>query len=100
MLKQNLELQVSQSQTSLQQLQAQFTQEQQRLTQELEELEEQHQQRYNSLKEAHVLAYQAMEEEKEKEQRVSLYVQKKFPNLLTFCLKFFSSKKVVGSFGG
>ncbi|XP_036780958.2 protein FAM184A isoform X6 [Manis pentadactyla] len=69
LLKQNLEMQVSQSQTSLQQLQAQFTQERQRLTQELEELEEQHQQRHKSLKEAHVLAFQTMEEEKEKEQR-------------------------------
>ncbi|XP_008581416.1 PREDICTED: protein FAM184A isoform X3 [Galeopterus variegatus] len=69
LLKQNLEMQLSQSQTSLQQLQAQFTQERQRLTQELEELEEQHQQRQKSLKEAHVLAFQTMEEEKEKEQR-------------------------------
>nr|XP_016811712.1 protein FAM184A isoform X3 [Pan troglodytes] len=69
LLKQNLEIQLSQSQTSLQQLQAQFTQERQRLTQELEELEEQHQQRHKSLKEAHVLAFQTMEEEKEKEQR-------------------------------
>ncbi|KAK2506169.1 hypothetical protein MC885_013403, partial [Smutsia gigantea] len=69
LLKQNLEMQLSQSQTSLQQLQAQFTQERQRLTQELEELEEQHQQRHKSLKEAHVLAFQTMEEEKEKEQR-------------------------------
>ncbi|XP_005008204.2 protein FAM184A isoform X8 [Cavia porcellus] len=69
LLKQNLEIQLSQSQTSLQQLQAQFTQERQRLTQELEELEEQHQQRHKSLKEAHVLAFQSMEEEKEKEQR-------------------------------
>uniref|UniRef100_A0A7N5K6E6 Family with sequence similarity 184 member A n=1 Tax=Ailuropoda melanoleuca TaxID=9646 RepID=A0A7N5K6E6_AILME len=69
LLKQNLEMQLSQSQTSLQQLQAQFTQERQRLTQELEELEEQHQQRHKSLKEAHVLAFQTMEEEKVKEQR-------------------------------
>ncbi|XP_006839947.1 PREDICTED: protein FAM184A isoform X2 [Chrysochloris asiatica] len=69
LLKQNLEMQLSQSQTSLQQLQAQFTQERQRLTQELEELEEQHQQRHKSLKEAHVLAFQTMEVEKEKEQR-------------------------------
>nr|XP_048281230.1 protein FAM184A isoform X3 [Myodes glareolus] len=69
LLKQNLELQLCQSQTSLQQLQEQFTQERQRLTQELEELEEQHQQRHKSLKEAHVLAFQTMEEEREKEQR-------------------------------
>nr|XP_020755353.1 protein FAM184A isoform X2 [Odocoileus virginianus texanus] len=69
LLKQNLEMQLSQSQTSLQQLQAQFTQERQRLTQELEDLEEQHQQRHKSLTDAHVLAFQTMEEEKEKEQR-------------------------------
>ncbi|XP_007454969.1 PREDICTED: protein FAM184A isoform X2 [Lipotes vexillifer] len=69
LLKDNLEMQLSQSQTSLQQLQVQFTQERQRLTQELEELEEQHQQRHKSLQEAHVLAFQTMEEEKEKEQR-------------------------------
>ncbi|XP_023570007.1 protein FAM184A isoform X1 [Octodon degus] len=69
LLKQSLEVQLSQSQTSLQQLQAQFAQERQRLTQELEELEEQHQQRHKSLKEAHVLACQTMEEEKEQEQR-------------------------------
>eukprot|EP00070_Physeter_catodon_P043402 XP_028350296.1 protein FAM184A isoform X7 [Physeter catodon] len=69
LLKHNLEMQLSQSQTSLQQLQAQFTQERQRLTQELEQLEEQHQQRHKSLQEAHVLAFQTMEEEKEKEQR-------------------------------
>ncbi|XP_049551458.1 protein FAM184A isoform X4 [Orcinus orca] len=69
LLKHNLEMQLSQSQTSLQQLQVQFTQERQRLTQELEELEEQHQQRHKSLQEAHVLAFQTMEEEKEKEQR-------------------------------
>ncbi|XP_051853594.1 protein FAM184A isoform X5 [Antechinus flavipes] len=69
LLKQNLEMQLSQSQTSLQQLQAQFTQERQRLTQELEELEEQHQQRHKSLKEAHVLAFQNMEETKEQEQK-------------------------------
>uniref|UniRef100_A0A8C4LM38 Family with sequence similarity 184 member A n=1 Tax=Equus asinus TaxID=9793 RepID=A0A8C4LM38_EQUAS len=69
LLKQNLEMQLSQSQTSLQQLQAQFTQERQRLTQELEDLEEHHQQRHKSVKEAHALAFQTMEEEKEKEQR-------------------------------
>ncbi|XP_038622678.1 protein FAM184A isoform X3 [Tachyglossus aculeatus] len=69
LLKQNLEMQLSQSQSSLQQLQTQFTQERQRLTQELEELEEQHQQRHKSLKEAHVLAFQNMEETKEQEQK-------------------------------
>ncbi|KAI1240984.1 hypothetical protein IHE44_0009440 [Lamprotornis superbus] len=46
LLKQNLEMQLSQSQSSLQQLQAQFSQERQRLTQEIQELEEEHQQRH------------------------------------------------------
>lgn len=66
MLKQNLEMQLSQSQSSLQQLQAQFSQERQRLTQEIQELEEEHQQRHKSLQEAHILAFQNMEETKEK----------------------------------
>ncbi|XP_050805448.1 protein FAM184A isoform X2 [Gopherus flavomarginatus] len=69
LLKQNLEMQLSQSQSSLQQLQAQFSQERQRLTQELEELEEEHQQRHESLKEAHILAFQNMEQTKEQEQK-------------------------------
>ncbi|XP_064364995.1 protein FAM184A isoform X3 [Dromaius novaehollandiae] len=69
LLKQNLEMQLSQSQSSLQQLQAQFSQERQRLTQEIQELEEQHQQRHKSLQEAHILAFQNMEETKEQEQK-------------------------------
>ncbi|KAM7171939.1 protein FAM184A [Macrochelys suwanniensis] len=69
LLKQNLEMQLSQSQSSLQQLQAQFSQERQRLTQELEELEEEHQQRHESLQEAHILAFQNMEQTKEQEQK-------------------------------
>ncbi|XP_066469947.1 protein FAM184A isoform X2 [Tiliqua scincoides] len=69
LLKQNLEMQLSQSQTSMQHLQAQFSQERQRLAQELEELEEEHQQRHNSMKEAHILAFQNMEETKEQEQK-------------------------------
>lgn len=91
-------MQLSQSQTSLQQLQAQFTQERQRLTQELEDLEEHHQQRHKSVKEAHALAFQTMEEEKEKEQRVSLVwrVQMESNSLILQILKnlFFGSKKI------
>lgn len=63
-------MQLSQSQNTMQQLQAQFSQEQQRLTQEIEELEEEHQQRHKSMKEAHILAFQSMEETKEQEQKV------------------------------
>ncbi|KAK9411539.1 hypothetical protein NXF25_002714 [Crotalus adamanteus] len=69
LLKQNLEMQLSQSQNTMQQLQAQFSQERQRLTQEIEELEEEHQQRHKSMKEAHFLAFQSMEETKEQEQK-------------------------------
>ncbi|XP_044281670.1 protein FAM184A isoform X2 [Varanus komodoensis] len=69
LLKQNLEMQLSQSQTSMQQLQAQFNQERQRLAQEIVELEEEHQQRHKSMKEAHILAFQNMEETKEQEQK-------------------------------
>lgn len=63
-------MQLSQSQNTMQQLQAQFSQERQRLTQEIEELEEEHQQRHKSMKEAHILAFQSMEETKEQEQKV------------------------------
>ncbi|NXW89804.1 F184A protein, partial [Alopecoenas beccarii] len=73
LLKQNLEMQLSQSQSSLQQLQAQFSQERQRLTQEIQELEEEHQQRHKSLQEAHILAFQNMEETKEQEQKACTY---------------------------
>uniref|UniRef100_A0A8D0C563 Family with sequence similarity 184 member A n=1 Tax=Salvator merianae TaxID=96440 RepID=A0A8D0C563_SALMN len=69
LLKQNLEMQLSQSQSSMQQLQAQFSQERQRLALEIEELEEEHQQRHKSMKEAHILAFQSMEETKQKEQK-------------------------------
>ncbi|XP_048348101.1 protein FAM184A isoform X4 [Sphaerodactylus townsendi] len=69
LLKQNLEMQLSQSQTSMQQLQAQFSQERQRLAQEIEELEEEHEQRNKSLKEAHMLAFQALEETNEHGQK-------------------------------
>lgn len=66
-------MQLSQSQSSLQQLQAQFSQERQRLTQEIQELEEEHQQRHKSLQEAHILAFQNMEETKEQEQKACTY---------------------------
>ncbi|NXE59754.1 F184A protein, partial [Calcarius ornatus] len=77
LLKQNLEMQLSQSQSSLQQLQAQFSQERQRLTQEIQELEEEHQQRHKSLQEAHILAFQNMEETKEQEQKAQERLQQK-----------------------
>ncbi|XP_069582315.1 protein FAM184A isoform X1 [Ranitomeya imitator] len=69
LLKQNLEMQLCQSQNALQQLQSQFGQERQRLTRELQELEEEHQQRQKSLQEAHIIAFQSMEEAKDREQK-------------------------------
>ncbi|XP_053314907.1 protein FAM184A isoform X2 [Spea bombifrons] len=69
LLKQNLEMQLCQSQNALQQLQSQFSQERQRLTRELQELEEEHQQRQNSLQEAHMIAFQSMEDAKDQEQK-------------------------------
>ncbi|XP_060609235.1 protein FAM184A isoform X2 [Anolis sagrei] len=69
LLKQNLEMQLSQSQNSMQQLQAQFSQERQRLAHEIEELEVEHRHRHTSMKEAHMLAFQNLEETKEQEQK-------------------------------
>ncbi|CAH2251965.1 FAM184A isoform X2 [Pelobates cultripes] len=69
LLKQNLEMQLCQSQSALQQLQSQSSQERQRLTRELQELEVEHQQRQMSLQEAHVIAFQSMEEAKIQEQK-------------------------------
>ncbi|XP_056422413.1 protein FAM184A isoform X1 [Hyla sarda] len=69
LLKQNLEMQLCQSQNALQQLQSQFGQERQRLTRELQELEEEHQQRQKSLQEAHMIAFQSMEDAKDQEQK-------------------------------
>ncbi|XP_077145659.1 protein FAM184A isoform X3 [Ranitomeya variabilis] len=69
LLKQNLEMQLCQSQNALQQLQSQFGQERQRLTRELQELEKEHQQRQKSLQEAHIIAFQSMEEAKDREQK-------------------------------
>lgn len=78
-------MQLSQSQSSLQQLQAQFSQERQRLTQEIQELEEEHQQRHKSLQEAHILAFQNMEETKEQEQKACLSEQMA---ILAICVKY------------
>ncbi|XP_053566764.1 protein FAM184A [Bombina bombina] len=69
LLKQNLEMQLCQSQSALQQLQSQFSQERQRLTKELHELEEEHQHRQKSLQEAHMIAFQTMEDTKDQEQK-------------------------------
>uniref|UniRef100_A0A672Q5U3 Zgc:85722 n=1 Tax=Sinocyclocheilus grahami TaxID=75366 RepID=A0A672Q5U3_SINGR len=62
LLKQSLELQMSQSKSALQQLQAQFSQEREHLAQQLQELALEHQHRECHLQEAHCCAMQDMEE--------------------------------------
>uniref|UniRef100_A0A8C1GAL1 Family with sequence similarity 184 member A n=1 Tax=Cyprinus carpio TaxID=7962 RepID=A0A8C1GAL1_CYPCA len=58
----SLEMQLSQSQHSLQQLQAQFSQEREHLGQQLQEMELEHQRREQRLQEAHCCAMQDMQE--------------------------------------
>ncbi|XP_058880493.1 protein FAM184A-like isoform X2 [Acipenser ruthenus] len=67
LLKQSLEMQLSQSQNSLHQLQAQFNQEREHLNQQLQEMEGEHQHRERSLKEAHCIDMHNMEEAKAQE---------------------------------
>uniref|UniRef100_A0A8C4IXL3 Protein FAM184A/B N-terminal domain-containing protein n=1 Tax=Dicentrarchus labrax TaxID=13489 RepID=A0A8C4IXL3_DICLA len=62
LLKQSLELQLSQSQSALQQLQSQFNQERELLTQQLKEMQREHQRREHRLQEAHCCALSTMEE--------------------------------------
>ncbi|XP_049426678.1 protein FAM184A-like isoform X3 [Epinephelus fuscoguttatus] len=62
LLKQSLELQLSQSQASLQQLQSQFNQERELLSQQLKEMQREHQRREHRLQEAHCCALSTMEE--------------------------------------
>uniref|UniRef100_A0A8C2E0C1 Zgc:85722 n=1 Tax=Cyprinus carpio TaxID=7962 RepID=A0A8C2E0C1_CYPCA len=77
LLKQSLELQMSQSKSALQQLQAQFSQEREHLAQQLQELALEHQHRECHLQEAHCCAIQDMEEDLEErleqEQREELH---------------------------
>ncbi|XP_077587322.1 protein FAM184A isoform X6 [Stigmatopora nigra] len=62
LLKQSLELQLSQSQAALQQLQSQFNQERELLGQQLKEMQREHQRREHRLQEAHCCALSTMEE--------------------------------------
>ncbi|XP_068575959.1 protein FAM184A-like isoform X2 [Cebidichthys violaceus] len=62
LLKQSLELQLSQSQSALQQLQSQFNQERELLSQQLKEMQREHQRREHRLQEAHCCALSTMEE--------------------------------------
>ncbi|XP_023804882.1 protein FAM184A isoform X2 [Oryzias latipes] len=62
LLKQSLELQLSQSQAALQKLQSQFSQERELLSQQLKEMQREHQRREHRLQEAHCCALSTMEE--------------------------------------
>ncbi|XP_078068850.1 protein FAM184A isoform X3 [Mustelus asterias] len=67
LLKQSLEMQLSQSQDSLQKLQCQFNRERQRLTQQMEGMEDEHKRRLTSMEDAHKIAFRNMEESKNRE---------------------------------
>ncbi|XP_036449835.1 protein FAM184A [Colossoma macropomum] len=69
LLKQSLELQLSQSQAALQQLQAQFAQEREHLAQELQEMALQHQRRERHLQDAHCCAMEDLDKERQLELR-------------------------------
>ncbi|KAK1795616.1 hypothetical protein P4O66_001112 [Electrophorus voltai] len=71
LLKQSLEMQLSQSQHSLQQLQAQFSQEREHLGQQLQELELEHQRREERLHEAHCCTIQDMQEARQHDLKVT-----------------------------
>ena len=61
LLKQSLEMQLSQSQSSLQQLQHQFSQEREHLRMQLDELQTEHKRRQQHLQETHHCALQDLE---------------------------------------
>ncbi|XP_048453444.1 protein FAM184A isoform X2 [Rhincodon typus] len=67
LLKQSLEMQLSQSQDSLQNLQCQFNRERQRLTQQMEGMEEEHKRKLASMEDAHRIALRNVEESKDRE---------------------------------
>ncbi|XP_058604534.1 protein FAM184A-like isoform X4 [Onychostoma macrolepis] len=69
LLKQSLELQMSQSKSALQQLQAQFSQEREHLAQQVQELALEHQHRECRLQEAHCCSMQDMDEAQQIELR-------------------------------
>ncbi|XP_072913489.1 protein FAM184A isoform X3 [Hemitrygon akajei] len=67
LLKQNLEMQLSQSQDSLQKLQCQFSHERQRLIKQMQEMEEDHKHQQASLEDAHQNALRALSESKDQD---------------------------------
>lgn len=70
-MKQSLEMQLSQSQSSLQQLQHQFSQEREHLRMQLDELQTEHQRRQQRLQEAHRCAMQDMEHARQRDLKVT-----------------------------
>ncbi|XP_062379570.1 protein FAM184A [Sardina pilchardus] len=69
LLKQSLELQLSQSKSALQQMQSQFAQEREHLAQEMQEMTLDNQHRERRLQEAHCIAVQTMEEARQRNLR-------------------------------
>ncbi|KAM9423161.1 protein FAM184A isoform 3-T3 [Salvelinus alpinus] len=69
LLKQSLELQLSQSQGALQQLQAQFSQEREHLSHQLQELQLEHQRREHRLQEAQRCAHGTLEDARQHQLR-------------------------------
>uniref|UniRef100_A0A671V2U0 Family with sequence similarity 184 member A n=1 Tax=Sparus aurata TaxID=8175 RepID=A0A671V2U0_SPAAU len=67
LLKQSLEMQLSQSQSSLQQLQHQFNQEREHLRMQLDELQTEHQRRQQRLQEVHCCSMQDMEHARQRD---------------------------------
>ncbi|XP_069742951.1 protein FAM184A isoform X2 [Narcine bancroftii] len=67
LLKQNLEMQLSQSQDSLQKLQCQFNHERQRLMKQMQEMEEEHKHQQASLEDVHQNTLRSLNESKAQE---------------------------------
>lgn len=75
LLKQSLEMQLSQSQSSLQQLQHQFSQEREHLRMQLDELQTEHQRRQQRLQEVHCCSMQDMEHARQRDLKVGTHTQ-------------------------
>ena len=73
LLKQSLEMQLSQSQSSLQQLQHQFSQEREHLRLQLEELQKEHQRRQQRLQDVHCCSMRDMEHARQRDLKVEAF---------------------------
>lgn len=76
LLKQSLEMQLSQSQSSLQQLQHQFSQEREHLRMQLDELQTEHQRRQQRLQEVHCCSMQDMEHARQRDLKVGTHTHR------------------------